>query len=332
MGDAKSQQRSRTARPTRPAKEAARSGARLPELRLIPLEQIDTPRRPIRRLLGDVASLAESMQQYGLQQPVSLRTAGERFVLTSGLRRFTAAQRLGWTSIPAFVRDITADEAYVVDLVENLQRQDLSPEEEADALGELLRTRGWTLQQVADGIKRSVGYVSKRVRVFEDPSLRQAIVQRGLPVSTAEELLGAAAEQRPLLVERALTERWDQAAAREAVIHADATDSRIVGRSNAASVPDRKTRRGRSRDVVSTHSVQRPRGLTRAIREFHRMMMDIRAEDLTPADRSALRSLFRDLVMLGRAAATSSGPVFPALPTTLVTAGRQPRGRRAARR
>src|SRR3712207_961261 len=117
MGDAKSQQRSRTARPTRPAKEAARSGARLPELRLIPLEQIDTPRRPIRRLLGDVASLAESMQQYGLQQPVSLRTAGERFVLTSGLRRFTAAQRLGWTSIPAFVRDITADEAYVVDLV-----------------------------------------------------------------------------------------------------------------------------------------------------------------------------------------------------------------------
>src|SRR5206468_2340745 len=82
----------------------------------------------------------------------------------------------------------STDQAYVLDLIENLQRQDLSPEEEADALGELIRTRGWTLQQVAGTIKRSLAYVSKRVRLFEDALLRDAVVDRGMPVSTAEEL------------------------------------------------------------------------------------------------------------------------------------------------
>src|ERR1044071_7841128 len=91
----------------------------LPELREIRLDQIDTPRRPVRRFLGDIASLADSMQEYGLQQPISVREAEGRFHLTSGLRRFNAAQLLGWKTIPAFVRNVGADEAYVVDLVEN---------------------------------------------------------------------------------------------------------------------------------------------------------------------------------------------------------------------
>ena len=90
------------------------------------------------------------MHDYGLQQPISIRVDGDRFKLTSGMRRFAAAQMLAWPSIVAFVRTFSADEAYLVDLVENLQREDLSAEEEADALGELVRTRGWTLQQVAD--------------------------------------------------------------------------------------------------------------------------------------------------------------------------------------
>src|SRR5262249_43269030 len=146
---------------------------------------------PARRSLGDIAPLAESMRDYGLQQPVSLRRQGRRFILTSGMRRLAAAKTLGWTSISAFVRSVSADDAYVLDLIENLQREDLSPEDEADAFRELLRTRGWTLQQLANAVKRSVAYLSKRVRVFDDPVLRQAIASRGLPISTAEELLAA---------------------------------------------------------------------------------------------------------------------------------------------
>jgi ParB/RepB/Spo0J family partition protein len=242
-----------------------------------------------------------------------------RFHLTSGLRRFNAAQLLNWSTIPAFVRNVDGDQAYLVDLVENLQREDLTPEEEADALGELIRARGWTLEQVAAGIKRSVGYVSKRVRVFEDPALRAAVTQRGLAVSTAEELLGFEPDQRPAAVERAIAEGWDQTRAREALTRANAAEqSRLTEVS-----PDQGTGRStngvhRAGDLSSIQGDlggQRPRGFTRAVREFHQMILAVRIEDLSPADRSALRSLFRDLVMLARATADRRQPVFPALPS-----------------
>lgn len=300
------------------------------ELCEIPLEQIDTPRTPVRRFLGDIAALADSMQEYGLQQPISVRDAKGRFHLTSGLRRFHAAKLLGWATIPAFVRNVGADQAYLVDLVENLQREDLSPEEEADALGELIRARGWTLEQVAAGIKRSVGYVSKRVRVFEDPALRQAVTQRSLPVSTAEELLAFKPEQRPLAVERALAERWDQTLAREAVTRADAAEPDASLKSGAVQSTNGVRHSGASPSIRADLGGQRPRGFTNAVREFHQLILAVRIEDLSQADRSALRSLFRDLVMLARATADKRQPAFPALPSVPSSRSVQARPRRSA--
>src|SRR5689334_22155289 len=75
-------------------------GGRVSELRDIAISSIDIPKRPARRFLGDIAALADSMQTYGLQQPISVRAQGDRFALTSGLRRFSAASLLGWNSIP----------------------------------------------------------------------------------------------------------------------------------------------------------------------------------------------------------------------------------------
>ncbi len=201
---------------------------RLAELREVPLDAIELPSQPVRRFLGDIANLAASMQDYGLQQPISVRADGDKYMLTSGLRRLTAARMLRWTSITAFVRSVSADDAYVIDLVENLQREDLSAEEEADALVELVRTRGWTLEQVAEAVKRSPGYISKRVRLFEDPDLRDAVLNRGLPVSTAELLLGVAATHRSALVERAIAERWDQMRVRDELQSAEAALAQLV--------------------------------------------------------------------------------------------------------
>src|SRR5262245_59668686 len=82
----------------------------------IPVDRIDVPGRPTRRMLGDIAALAESMQDYGLQQPISVRAVGDRFALTSGMRRLAAANMLHWTTITAFVRSVNADDAYLLDL------------------------------------------------------------------------------------------------------------------------------------------------------------------------------------------------------------------------
>jgi len=298
----------RQARPSTRSKRAharIEGAAELATLTQIPVDGIDVPHRPTRRMLGDIAALAESMQDYGLQQPISVRKVGERYALTSGMRRLTAARMLRWDTITAFVRTVNADEAYLLDLVENLQREDLSAEEEADAFGELIRTRGWTVQQVADSVKRSVAYVSKRVRVFDDPFLRAAICDRGLPVSTAEELLATPVDQRGAMIERALAEHWDQAQARAA---ARPTET------DPASHAHGSARRATSRHTPV--SPVRPRGLTQAIRQFHQLVLELRTEDLTDADRGALRSLFRDLVLLARATSTPRPPVFPELPKT----------------
>jgi ParB family chromosome partitioning protein len=336
MKEAQPSRRARTTRTLSSRSGAPRPTAPLVELRRIPLDQIDTPRRPVRRFLGDIAALADSMQEYGLQQPISVRQADGRFHLTSGLRRFHAAKLLGWTTIPVFVRNVGADEAYLVDLVENLQREDLSPEEEADALGELIRGRGWTLEQVASAIKRSVGYVSKRVRVFEDPALRQAVTQRGLAVSTAEELLGFEPDQRPAAVERAVSERWDQVSVREALARTEAAEQVPRAPASLNLGTARSTngvhRSGGAADIRADLGGQRPRGFTRAVREFHQMILSVRIEDLSGADRSALRSLFRDLVVLARDTAEKRQPVFPPLPSVPQSRPERASPSRSARR
>jgi ParB family transcriptional regulator, chromosome partitioning protein len=115
-----------------------------------------------------VDELAASMREHGLMQPVGVRQLSDSYELIAGHRRLEAVKLLGWSEIAAIVREETADQAYILTLVENLQREDLSPREEAAALELLVRERGWTTRQVGEAIKRSHIYVSRRLRVFED--------------------------------------------------------------------------------------------------------------------------------------------------------------------
>jgi len=176
-----------------------------------------SPRNP-RQQLGDVGELADSLRAHGLLQPIVVRRHGAGYELIAGHRRYQAAHHLGWTAIAAVVRDETDEQAYILTLVENLQREDLSPKEEAAALEVLVRERNWSVRQVGEAIKRSHMYVSKRLRVFEDAALAAPVLAGKLPVSTAEELLRVGEPAaRGKLVERAQAERWGQAEARQAV-------------------------------------------------------------------------------------------------------------------
>jgi hypothetical protein len=159
------------------------------------------------------------------------------------------------------------------------------------------------------------------VRVFEDPRLRQAIADRGLPVSTAEELLAAEPEQRGGLIQRALDEHWDQARARDA-LHAPPPEPELEP------TPARGHAMSSGEPAVSA---VRPKGFTRAVRDFHRLLLGLKTEDLTGADRAALRALFRDLLLLARAPSVPGERHFPPLPSSPEPAtgrGRTARGRR----
>ena len=190
-------------------------------------------RNPRQRMRG-VPELASSMKTYGLLQPVVVRPVEGGYVLLAGHRRVAAARSLGWESIPAIVRPATDDEAYLLTIVDNLQRQDLSPREESAALEALVRERGWSTRQVAAAISRSQAFVSKRLRVFDDPALGPAVLANQVSVSAAEELLSIPAPQRPELLRKIVRGKWDLARVRQAVVAARFGPVEVVAPRRAA--------------------------------------------------------------------------------------------------
>jgi ParB family chromosome partitioning protein len=164
-----------------------------------------------------IAELADSLRAHGLLQPVVVQHRGDGYELIAGHRRVEAAKVLGWTTIAAVVRDEADDQAYILTLVENLQREDLTPREEAAALEVLVRERGWSTRQVGEAVKRSAMYVSRRLRGFDDPVLAPLVRRDQLPLSTAEELLRADPDQRQPLAQQAVEERWERPQVRAAL-------------------------------------------------------------------------------------------------------------------
>jgi ParB family chromosome partitioning protein len=192
-----------------------------------------SPHNPRQRLDG-IEELAESIGAHGLLQPIVVRRVASGYQLVAGHRRLAAVQRLGWAMVPANVRDEDADGAYILTLVENLQREDLTPKEEAAALEVLVRERKWSTRQVGDAIKRSAMYVSRRLRVFDDPVLAPLVLTNQLPVSTAEELLRADEGDREALARQAIDECWERPQVRTALAERNAAlqkpSSRLAGR------------------------------------------------------------------------------------------------------
>jgi ParB/RepB/Spo0J family partition protein len=124
----------------------------------------------VRKSAGDVGDLVESVRQKGILEPVLARPVGGRFELVVGSRRFEAAKVVGLKRMPAVVRPMTDEEAIVVSLVENIQRRDVEPEEEYDALAELRRInpRAYgSSEQLAKAIGKSRRYVEDRINAVE---------------------------------------------------------------------------------------------------------------------------------------------------------------------
>src|SRR5690242_5345316 len=143
------------------------------ELRTLPIQQIQPGKYQPRRHWNDEAldELAASIRAQGLIQPVVVRALGRNsYELIAGERRWRAAQRAQMSEIPALVK--TVDEAAVpaMALIENIQRQDLTPLEEADALKRLIDDFDLTHQQAADAVGRSRAAVSNLLRLIDLPA------------------------------------------------------------------------------------------------------------------------------------------------------------------
>ncbi|MBB3226682.1 ParB family chromosome partitioning protein [Luteibacter sp. Sphag1AF] len=163
------------------------------ELRLLPIHQIQAGKYQPRRHWNEEAldELAASIKAQGLIQPVVVRAIGKNsYELIAGERRWRAAQRAQMSDIPALVKDVPEQSVLAMALIENIQRQELTPLEEAQALKRLIDEFDLTHQQAADAVGRSRAAVSNLLRLMELPaSIKQLLDESKLEMGHARCLL-----------------------------------------------------------------------------------------------------------------------------------------------
>jgi ParB family chromosome partitioning protein len=135
--------------------ETLAASAGTPIGRLIPIEQIDpNPNQP-RQVMGDLSELMASIAEKGIIEPLVVRPRGDRFQIVAGERRYQAAVQVGLRDLPAVVREVDETEMLEIALIENLQRKDLTPFEEAEALQGLAEACRYTHEDLARRLGKS---------------------------------------------------------------------------------------------------------------------------------------------------------------------------------
>jgi ParB family chromosome partitioning protein len=197
---------------------SAAAAPRGEQLAKLPVELLQRGRyQPRADLRNDtLGELAASIKAQGVIQPIVVRPIGpgsgagaaggsseQRYEIIAGERRWRAAQLAGLTEVPAIIRAVPDEAAVAMALIENIQREDLNPLEEARAFERLIAEFGLTHQQVADAVGRSRAAVSNLLRLIElAPEVGELLEQRQLDMGHARALLGL--ENRRKQVELAL--------------------------------------------------------------------------------------------------------------------------------
>ena len=130
--------------------------------------------------------LADSIRERGVLQPILLRPDGENYLIVAGERRWRAAQRARLHTIPAIVREIDESTTAELALIENIQRQDLNPLEEAEGFRQLIAQHGHTQDGVAQIVHKSRSHVANLLRLLDLPEfVRQSLLQRDISMGHA---------------------------------------------------------------------------------------------------------------------------------------------------
>jgi ParB family chromosome partitioning protein len=169
--------------PSAPAASPAPAASEESALRDIPLTEIHSnpfqPRKTFKP--AELSELQESLRSSGLLQPITVRAKreGKGFEIIAGERRLRAALALGWDKIPAVVKEFSDQEMLTLALVENLQRSDLNPIEEAEGYDQLIRQFGYTQQSVATMVGKDRSTVANVIRILQLPPGVRKLVEEG---------------------------------------------------------------------------------------------------------------------------------------------------------
>lgn len=126
-----------------------------------------------------LAELAESIKTYGIIQPLVLKTNGDRYTIIAGERRFRAARKAGLKKVPAIVKDVDEQQLLELSIIENIQREDLNPVEEALALDMLMREYKLTQEELSERLGKSRSAIANVVRLLALPKKTREMLSAG---------------------------------------------------------------------------------------------------------------------------------------------------------
>lgn len=180
-----------------------------PEAVLSISEIVRNPNQPRKTFDEDkLAELADSIRQNGVLQPILVRRKGQKYEIVAGERRYQASKLAGLKEIPAVVREIDDDKVFQLALIENLQRADLSPIEEARGYKQLLTSRSLTQEELAKILSKSRSAIANTLRLMDLPVEVQHMMEQGLlTAGHARAILAVPSEEgRIKLAKKVVTE------------------------------------------------------------------------------------------------------------------------------
>ncbi|MGI6566110.1 MAG: ParB/RepB/Spo0J family partition protein [Limnochordia bacterium] len=181
------------------------------EIKHIPVEAVEpNPYQPRRHFDEEgLAELAASIKEKGVLQPITVREKNGTFELVAGERRWRAAQIAGLSEIPAVVRELADREVMEIALIENLQREDLNPIEEAEAYAVLMEEFSLTQEEVAQAVGKGRPTVANRLRLLRLPDVVKGWIAEGrLSAGHAKILVVMDGQLAEELARRCVEEGW----------------------------------------------------------------------------------------------------------------------------
>ena len=145
--------------------------------------------------------LASSIKEHGIIQPVVLRREGNGYVIVAGERRYRAARKAGLKKIPCVIRELSEDQNLLIAIIENMQREDLNPIEEAEGLSRMIDVYGLTQDAVSKSVGKSRPYITNSLRLLKLPEEVREITETGaITAGHARAIAGIEDKERQIYI------------------------------------------------------------------------------------------------------------------------------------
>lgn len=214
------------------------------EIKKISIDKIVPNRFQPRTVFDDekIEELARTIHTHGIIQPIVLREFdGDRFEIIAGERRWRAMQKLGWAEVPAIIKNLTDTETASVALIENLQREELSPIEEAIAYGKLLELHNLTQEALAQRLGKGQSTVANKLRLLKLPEeVQESLLNKQITERHARALIPLKDPEKQIKLMQEIIEKH---------LNVKQTEDRVVKMLEQAETKPKQKRKSVSKDM-----------------------------------------------------------------------------------